>query len=149
MNFWNGSILFNVTKTKMKNIFFCGWGGEGGTYCNFRRFLQWSHLCRNRGILSVLYNMCHHSYMGYHYTTLQQKVYNKVYEYNFVILCLNIKFQQPEDEQSILFETSRPNQFFSEPPHLKFTVHIYIIFIYSYSYSPHHAKLQTPFNSLV
>ena len=64
-----------------------------------------------------------------------------------------LKAGSPEDEQSILFETSRPNRLFSEPPLLqkslthgctrKFTINIYI---YSCSYSPHHAKLQTPFN---
>ena len=57
----------------------------------------------------------------------------------------------PEDEQSILFETSRPSVFqshhsfkrdFAHCCTRKFTIHIYI---YSLSYSSHHAKLQTPF----
>ena len=53
----------------------------------------------------------------------------------------------PEDEHSILFETSRPHRLFSEPTPTKemytwLYPQVYLLFIVS-SYYPHHVKLQT------
>ena len=58
------------------------------------------------------------------------------------------KTHSPEDEQSILLETSRPNRLFSEPTltlrDLHMVVPARLLCIYSFFFfSPHHAKLQT------